>query len=302
MIEKTVEINRELAIKVLSVVDKGLCKGIGQPEEGKMCVEAAVNYAMGLPHGDNPSCVSHRVRALKIRLNDKNWSSNAARAKGMRRLAIAQLGTAGQINDIEFVKAVTQMTIKKIVPRAFRSAARLASKAMKAILEKWALKIEKEPTEKVCRLAAKVIRKENTADAAADAADAAAATAAANYAAYAADAAADAAAADAANYAAYAADAAADAAAAAAATAAANYAAAAADAAAAAANYAADAANYAAAAATAAANYAAAAANYAAYAAADRDKEMSFFAEEVVQILVAMKAQGTEWLDLTEVV
>jgi hypothetical protein len=251
--ETKVEINRELAIKVLSVVDKGLCRGLGTPEAGKMCVEAAVNYAMGLPHGDNPSCVSPAVRSLKIRLNDKNWSSNAARAKGMRRLAIAQLGTAGQIKDAEFVKAVAKMTIEKIVPRALRSAARIAGKVKKALLEEWALNIEKEPTEKVCRLAVKIIRKENAADA----------------------------------------DAAADAAAAAAAYAAAAYSAA-------------DAAAYAAAAAAAAAAYAAAAYAAAAYAAADAaayaavcDKEMSFFAEEVIQILITMKAPGTEWLDLT---
>lgn len=35
---RQVVINRELAIKVLSVVDKGLCRGLGKPEEGKMCV------------------------------------------------------------------------------------------------------------------------------------------------------------------------------------------------------------------------------------------------------------------------
>jgi hypothetical protein len=248
---KEVAINRELAIRVLSVVDKGLCQGLGKPVEGQMCIEAAVNYAMGLPHGDNPSCVSPAVRALKIRLNDKNWSSNKTRAKGMRRLAIAQLGTAGHINDVEFVKAVAQMTIQKIVPRAFRSAARIAGKVMKALLEEWALNIEKEPTQEICRKAVIIIRKEN----------------------------ANAAYVDAAAYAAAAAATAADAAATAA-TAAAT---------------AADDAAYAAAATAAAADAAA----YAAAAAA-RDKELSFFAEEVVQILVVMKAQGTEWLDLTD--
>lgn len=38
----------------------------------------------------------------------------------------------------------------------------------------------------------------------------------------------------------------------------------------------------------------------AASAAAAADTELSLFAEEVVQILIAMKAPGTEWLDLTE--
>ena len=159
MTKPTVEINRELASKILTLVDKGLCKGLGKPIEGQMCIEAAVNYAMGLPHGDNPPCVSRAVRALKIRLNDSAWSSNTARASGMRRLAIAQLGTAGQLNDIEFVKAVAAMTIQKIVPRAFRSAARIAGKVMRVLLEEWAITIENDPTPENCNKAKIAVRK-----------------------------------------------------------------------------------------------------------------------------------------------
>jgi len=43
------EITREVAQKVLSAVDAGLVKGQGIQEPGKMCVEAAVCYALGLP-------------------------------------------------------------------------------------------------------------------------------------------------------------------------------------------------------------------------------------------------------------
>ena len=60
---------------------------------------------------------------------------------------------------------------------------------------------------------------------------------------------------------------------------------------------------------SAAASYAAAAyADYAAYAAAnaekskERDRVLSEFAEDVVQVLISMKAPGCEWLDLTEAV
>ena len=273
MTKQTVEINRELASKILTLVDKGLCKGLGQPVEGQMGIEAVVNYAMGLPHGDHPPCVSRALRMLKIRLNDSSaWSSNAARAAGMRRLAIAQLGTAGQLNDIEFVKAVAAMTIQKIVPRAFRSAARIAGKVMRVLLEEWAQKIEKEPTKEMCRAAADAVyAADEAADEAADAAAKAAVYAAANAAVYAADEAAD-----------EAADAAADAVYA-------VYAAKATDAVKAAIE-ATDAAD-----APAKAVYAAKAAAKAA-----KDKELSFFAEEVVQILITMKAPGTEWLDLTE--
>lgn len=117
------EINETLARKVLEVVDKGLISGLGQPIPGQMCVEAAVCFAMGLPHGDDPPCVSDPVCSLKICLNDSQWSSSEARAKGMRRLAVAQLGTAESFDDNEFGRRVAEAAVKKIVPIALRRAA-----------------------------------------------------------------------------------------------------------------------------------------------------------------------------------
>ena len=113
--------NETIAMNVLGVVDQGLSEGLGKPVPGQMCVEAAVCYALGLPHSDDPGCVSYAVRSLKIRLNDFSWSSNQSRSKGMRRLAIAQLGTKDTLNEKEFVKRVAEMTIRKIVPIALRA-------------------------------------------------------------------------------------------------------------------------------------------------------------------------------------
>src|ERR1700688_4407880 len=96
------KITKTIAKKVLAMVDAGLCSGVGAPIPGKMCIEAAVCFAMGEPHGDEPSCVSKALRAFKIRLNDSRWSSNEKRAKGMRRLALIQLGSS-EIADIELV-------------------------------------------------------------------------------------------------------------------------------------------------------------------------------------------------------
>ena len=118
-------ITREIAAKVLEVVDCGLVKGVGRPEPGAMCVEAAVCYAMGMPHGDDPSCVSRALRSLKITLNDKRWSSERVRAKGLRRLAIAQLGSAGFLDDKVFATKVAEMAIRTSVPEALRAAATL---------------------------------------------------------------------------------------------------------------------------------------------------------------------------------
>jgi hypothetical protein len=55
---------------------------------------------MGLPHSDEPPCVSPAIRQLKIQLNDSAWSSDKARGAGMRRLALAQLGSAGIVDDV----------------------------------------------------------------------------------------------------------------------------------------------------------------------------------------------------------
>jgi hypothetical protein len=77
---------------------------------------------MGLPHSDNPSCVHPAVRSFKIALNDSDWSSNSARAKGLRRIAVAQLGSE-EIDGILFVKELALATIRKIVPIALRAAA-----------------------------------------------------------------------------------------------------------------------------------------------------------------------------------
>ena len=227
------KITKAFVKKLLPIIDAGLCIGLGQPKPGEMCVEAAVCYAKGVEHGDNPACVSPVVRRLVLILNDANWSSDMARAKGMRRLAIAQLGTTGQINKNIFAEMVAEISIKKTVPRALRCVAKIyPDKVHQEALEEAAVDCETKGTAHAARAAAN--------------------------AAYAADHAA---------YAAHAADHAA---------------------------YAADHAAHAAAHAARAADHAAANAAYAA------DIELGLFAEDVVQLLIQLKAPGADWLSLTE--
>src|SRR6202522_3295315 len=204
-----IAITSEIAAKVLATVDAGLCSGVGVPELGKMCVEAAVCYALGLPHGDKPSCVSRALRSFKVNLNDVKWSSNTARAKGLRRLALVQLGSAGHLDDRKFAKRVAKLAIQKAVPAALRAAASIHkdAKHREALLEHASI-CEREGTRQAALDAKKAAY---AADAASDAAYAAAACYAATAAAAAAAAAAACYAAD---YAAYAAAAAAAAAAA----------------------------------------------------------------------------------------
>ena len=167
------------ARKVLSIVDAGLSGGLGSPKPGEMCVEAAVCYALGLPHGDDPKCVHPTVRRFKISLNDRSWSSNAARARGMRELAIAQLGTNDPTFDSKvFVNVLVTETIRQIVPLALRALLKLPA------LAKWhdALEVASKTCEVTPNLAAAQAARDLAKKASASDADASA------YAAYAADA------------------------------------------------------------------------------------------------------------------
>jgi hypothetical protein len=139
-----VKITRAIAEKVLSVVDMGLTSGMGSPHPGKMCVEAAVCYALGQPHGDQPTCVHPTVRSFKIALNDSTWSSDQARAKGLRRIAISQLGST-HIDDKKFLQYVIEHTIRRIVPMALEAAASLNPKHAE-VLNAAALRCKNEGT------------------------------------------------------------------------------------------------------------------------------------------------------------
>ncbi|HAN92930.1 MAG TPA: hypothetical protein DCQ33_12750, partial [Nitrospira sp.] len=172
------------------ILGNGLSCGIGTPDpndpgKSEVCIEAAISIACGLPFGDDPECVAPAIRAFKISLNDSyRWASPQSRADGMRRLGIAQLGSAGKVDEREFVKRMTEKTIRRMIPTLFREIFK-----------------QDTPEHKRCRDAAEVCEREGTIEsayaanaaayAAADAARAAAYAAyAANAAAYAADAAA----------------------------------------------------------------------------------------------------------------
>ena len=93
--------------KIIELVGHGLPAGLGEQEPGKMCVEACVNAAFGLPHNDDPPCVHRAVRAAKIVLNDSHWSDNQARGKGMLKLAVAQVGSEN-IDGLKFAEILVK--------------------------------------------------------------------------------------------------------------------------------------------------------------------------------------------------
>lgn len=107
-----------------SILARGLRAGLVCWDDGddeQMCVEAAVCAALGLPHGDDPKCVASSVRDYMIRINDSKWSSPTARATHLRDLGIAQLGSLGVIDDLEFVRMLAGKTIKILLPPLLRS-------------------------------------------------------------------------------------------------------------------------------------------------------------------------------------
>jgi len=109
-----VKLTKELVQKVIDTVNAGLTRGKGEAIPGRMCVEAAVCYAYGIPHSDHPPCVGESVRDFKVVLNDAKWSSNKARAKGMLKLSIAQLNS-NSINQEEFNKRLIIKIVNKII-------------------------------------------------------------------------------------------------------------------------------------------------------------------------------------------
>lgn len=80
-----------------------------------MCVEALICNVLGEPHTDKPSCVGEDIRLAKISLNDCSWSSNQARAEGMRKLAIAQLGSI-ELDQKAFHYKLKLKSTKRILP------------------------------------------------------------------------------------------------------------------------------------------------------------------------------------------
>lgn len=122
------KITPAIAKRVAACVKPGLTEGVGEPIPGQMCVEAAVCYAIGLPHGDDPRCVGQEVRNIKIALNDSDgWSTGKTRAAGLLKLAIAQLGS-NKIPNKKFLKALAVKTVKRFMVKGDMPSAGLLGK------------------------------------------------------------------------------------------------------------------------------------------------------------------------------
>lgn len=117
---KPIMITEEQARKVISIIDAGLCSGIGTRRRGNVCVEAAVCLAFKESNrGDRPSCVHETLRNLKIGLNDnQTWEKakkpKKARAQGLRRLGVVQLGSVTGFNEKKYNEAMLMLAFKLV--------------------------------------------------------------------------------------------------------------------------------------------------------------------------------------------
>jgi len=113
-------INQKLVNKINSLLDKGITYGLSEDRKlRKMCLEQVISYALGEGFTDEPSYVGKQVRRFVICLNDQFWSSASARAEGMRKLAIAQLGS-DSLDQKEFRDKLLFAVITKMLPAMFR--------------------------------------------------------------------------------------------------------------------------------------------------------------------------------------
>lgn len=105
--------------KYNSLLDLGLSYGLGDYSDiGRVCIEGAVCLALGDELHDKPQCVTPVIQSFKISLNDSGWASPAARASGLRKLGIAQLGSRGVIDDKVLVDTVLLRVWREMLPKA----------------------------------------------------------------------------------------------------------------------------------------------------------------------------------------
>jgi hypothetical protein len=102
-----------------TIIAKGLSVGKGSPDE-LMCIEAVICNVLGMPHSDDPQCVAASVRQFKMFLNDSFWSSTDSRAKHLRDLGLAQLGSLGVVDDTEFSTRIAFLTVQQLIPSILR--------------------------------------------------------------------------------------------------------------------------------------------------------------------------------------
>ena len=151
-----IKLTKQIALKVLESINGALRMGAGNGEGQDVCVMQAIARAVGLPASDDhvEECVGTAVSAFNRRLNDCSWSSDTARAEGMKALGVASIGS-NQLNQMEFGKLMFVRGTQRLLPFVFREIAKIKSGDYKTKLEKHAEICEKvtnfEEAKKACK-------------------------------------------------------------------------------------------------------------------------------------------------------
>lgn len=131
------------ARRVLKLINRGLPDGIGdgaprsRDTEG-MCVMAVVSYVFDEDGtSDSPTCVDRAVANFNILLNDADWypeerlnrvTAEMVRARSLRRVAIAQLGSRNGNFDVKAWKRwIRWYVIRRILPKVYRAAGNVSA-------------------------------------------------------------------------------------------------------------------------------------------------------------------------------
>jgi hypothetical protein len=138
---------KRIALEVAKSINGALCRGAGSGQSQNVCVMQAIARAVGLPTSNDQveECVGSVVGAFNRKLNDCYWSSDVARAEGMKRLGVASIGS-NQLNQMEYGKLMFLRGTQKLLPFVFREIAKIKDGNYKAELKKHADLCEKVKT------------------------------------------------------------------------------------------------------------------------------------------------------------
>lgn len=110
-------VNETFVKQLLYQIDGGLTHGMGGGGRSNMCVQHAVNHVMGRGRSDDVTwCALNEINSFGIHLNDCRWTSKRARADGLRRLAVAELGS-NKVNKAELAQSIRRKYVNHMLPQ-----------------------------------------------------------------------------------------------------------------------------------------------------------------------------------------
>lgn len=117
-------ITATIVTNILAAIDAGIIAEAGTYVPGNMPVEDAIRYGFGDEEESEVSRAGGEGGRFLAMLGGSPWSSNSARAAGLRKLAIAQLGSADfdddatKIDQAAIMSFIAEKTTKRIIPFA----------------------------------------------------------------------------------------------------------------------------------------------------------------------------------------